>query len=242
MGDLEFFNPSEGGESYDPAAFERFKEKAKKNAKFIAAIKKQEQKQKKKEDELFKILMKFFQTHTKPGILLLAARLLEQNVPPSFVLAVLLLGNEELKKEAGNFLGLPEPEKKEGSAAGGSPSEAPPKSTPEVHSEFSLIANFSDKTIPLKVKAEIDIWGKTLLEAATANPFRLIETILEKNGKIKPITIDCMANVMQDYLEHAGVEDFAYESMYSFCEFLARGILQKIRYDIENRKLLPEEF
>lgn len=224
MNGLEFFSPSEGGESYDPAAFERFKERVKKNAKFIASIRKQEQRQKKREDELLKILMKFFQSHRKQGILLLASRLLEQNIPPSFVLAILILGNENLKKEAGELLALPER----------SPSNVNP-------TEFSLITEFADASFPLRLKAEIDEWGKALSEGAEFQPFRLLETVLEKDGQVKTIAIDCMANVLQDFLNENGFAEFSYKTMYSFCEFLVHGILQKVRYDIENRKLLPEE-
>lgn len=224
MSDLEIFNASEGGESYDPAAFERFKEKIKKNAKFVAAIRKQEQKQKKKEDQLFQILMKFFKSNQKQGILLLASRLLEQNIPPSFVLGILLLGNEDLKGEVANLL-------------------LSAKSEPAVMSqttEFSLITKFTDASLPLRVKAEIDRWGRILSEAAEFQPFRLLETALEPGGKVKSIVIDCMANVLQDFLLSFGPSDFAYETMYSFCEFLLHGILQKVKRDIEERKFLPD--
>lgn len=227
MSDLEIFSFSEAGESYDPAAFERFKEKVKKNAKFVASIRKQEQRQKKKEDQLFQILMKFFQTHQKQGILLLASRLLKQNIPPSFVLGILLLGNEDLKAQVGNLLFAATDERSE--------------SDPVATTEFSLITRFSDASLPLRVKAEIDQWGRLLLEAAEFQPFRLLETALEPGGKVKSLVIDCMANVFQDFLIESGVTEFSYDTMYSFCEFLIHGIFQKIRYDIENRKLLPEE-
>ena len=75
MSDMEFFSPGEAGESYDPAAFERFKQQMKASAAFIAAARKSEQKQKEKEDKLAKILLKFIQTNQKSGILMLARKI-----------------------------------------------------------------------------------------------------------------------------------------------------------------------
>lgn len=225
-GGPEIFSFSEAGESYDPAAFERFKERVRKNAKFIAALRKQEQRQKKKEDQLLAILMKFFKSFQKQGILLLASRALEQNVPPSFVLAVLLLGNEELKREASPFLALPK-------AASGV--------HPQATTDFSLLAQFSDESLPLRAKAEIEEWGRLLFEAAESQPFRLLETALEKTGKVKSVVLDFMANVFQEFLESFGLTDFTYDTIFSFCEYLVHGIFSKIKNDIENRKFLPEE-
>ena len=224
MSDLEFFNPSEGGESYDPAAFERFKEKIRKNAAFIAALRKGEQKQKQKEDRLAKILLKFIQSNQRSGILMLAAKLLEQNIPASFILSVILLGNEEvqleLKRETQSDMPQLESQKSADT------------------SEFSLIIRFGDASVPLKIKAEIDEWGKGILEAGSGVPFRILETALDKEGAVKKVIIDCAANVLDEYLAQNNMPDFSYDTCYSFCEFLMRGLMKKLREQIENQKEL----
>lgn len=222
MSDLEFFNPSEGGESYDPAAFERFKEKIKKNAAFIAAARKSEQKQKQKEDRLAKILLKFIQTNQKSGILMLAAKLLEENIPPSFILAIILLGNEEVQLELKRETQL----------------EAPQIEAPKAAAEFSLATRFADSSLPLKVKAEIDEWGKGILEAGSAVPFRVLETALTADGQIKRIVIDCAANVLDDFLAQNGAKEITFDACFSFCEFLMQGVMQRLQKQIENQKEL----
>lgn len=223
MSDLEFFNPGEGGESYDPAAFERFKEKIKKNAKFIAALHKGEQKQKKKEDRLAKILLKFIQTNQKSGILMLAAKLIEENIPASFVLSIIILGNEEVRAEI----------QKENL-------DLPQISAPQTaeKTDFSLITGFVDQSLPLKIKAEIDSWGKGIIEAGLAVPFRVLETVLNKEGNVKKVVIDCAANVLDDFLTNANQPQIAYDTCFSFCEFLIKGVMRRLQKQIENQKEL----
>lgn len=235
MSDLDFFNPSGGSESYDPAAFERFKEQIKKNAAFIAAARKGEQKQKQKEDRLAKILLQFIQRNQKSGILLLAARMLEENIPASFVLSVILLGNdelaEELKKEA--VQNVPQLE-----AGASEPSPSPPSPPDPTPNEFSLVTGFSDGALPLKIKAEIDAWGKGIFEAGSAIPFRILETVLSKEGSIKKVTIDCAANVLDDFFAQNDKAEIAYDTCFSFCEFFMKGVMKKLQQQIENQKEL----
>lgn len=227
MSDAEIFSFNESGESYDPAAFERFKEKVKKNAKFVAALRKAEQKQKKQEDALLKILMQFFQKNQKQGILLLASRLLEQNIPASFVLAIIILGNEALKEEVSHAM-----------IAQGFQKETLDSERPKPAQEFSLMAQFSDPSIPLKIKVDVDGWGKGLYEAASSQPYRLLETAIDRENNVKQIIIDCMANVLHDFLENNGMPNFSFDTAFSFCEFLAKGLLTRIKDEIENRKMV----
>lgn len=226
---LEFFNPGEGGESYDPAAFERFKEQMKKNAAAMAGARQQEQKQKDKEDRLVKILLKFIQSNQKSGILMLAAHLLKENIPASFILSIIMLGNSEvqaeLKRETAGLLG----------PGSGSLSSAESETG---KTEFSLIARFTDSSLPLKVKAELDEWGRSLFEAASAVPFKILETILDKKGELKRVVIDCTANVLDDYLAQNGAPGVSYDTCFSFCEFLMRAIAKKLKEQIEGQRMI----
>lgn len=223
MSDFEIFSAGEASESYDPAAFERFKEKIKKNAAFIAAARRDEQKQKQKEDKLAKILLKFIQKNQKSGILMLAAKLLEENIPPSFILNLIILGNEEIREEIQKEIQEQLPE---------------PRFATEATTEFSLVTRFADEALPLRLKAEIDTWGKGIFEAASAVPFRILETALDKSGVVKKVVIDCAANVLDDYLEVNKGPDIHYDTAFSFCEFLMRGVMNSLKKQIENQKEL----
>src|SRR3989338_7421407 len=101
---LESFIGYESGEPMSAASLEKLREKMKAAAAQIAAIKKEEKRRKQKEEELLKILLKFVKTSHKKDLVLLISRVLEQNIPANFILAIILLGNEEIQKEIGQFL------------------------------------------------------------------------------------------------------------------------------------------
>ena len=102
MADAEsFFGREERGDSMDPAAFERFKERMAAASAQLKSLAAQQQKQKKKEDELVKILLKFIQTGQKRDIMLLILRLLEQNIPAAFIVSLLLISESEIQQALG---------------------------------------------------------------------------------------------------------------------------------------------
>ncbi|MBP9717864.1 hypothetical protein KBD59_01060 [Candidatus Gracilibacteria bacterium] len=229
MSGAEFFNPSEGGDAYDPAAFERFKEQMKASGAFIAAAQKAQAQQKVKDDKLAAILLKFIQSNQHRSILILAARLLEENIPASFILSIIILGNEDIQQEVDKYK---------------AELAQHPELPAEKHAtEFSLTVGYENHALPLEIRAHIDDWGKGILEAGQAVPFRLLETAINKEGAIKPVVIDLSAAVMSDYFEAVDPEQFAamsYETFFSFCEFLMQGVMQSIKAQIENQQQLND--
>ena len=109
---------------------------------------------------------------------------------------------------------------------------------PKIPSEFSLAAKFENPALSLKVKAEIDSWGKSIFEAGSSVPFRVLETALNPEGNIKKVVIDCTANVLDDYLASNNMPQVEYDTCFSFCEFLMHGIMQALKKQIENQKEL----
>ena len=245
MSDFEFFGGSEGGESYDPAAFERFKQKMQANAQFIAALQKGEQKQKKNEDALHQLLMHFFQSHQNQGVTLLAARLLEQNIPALFVLRIIILGNEDLQKQVADLLKLG-PAASEESDASVAHDAAPVLSihgalNRQPHADsMQLVPQFKDQTIPLRIKIQLDEWSRDMLDAARTYPYRILQTTLDKEGAPKQVIIDCMANVLENFFEKNGITEPSYESAFKFCELVLHGVLGTLKRELEDQKLLKE--
>ena len=85
MSDFEVFGGVEDTGGVDEASFEKFKERVKAAQAQIKALQKGEQKVRQKEEKLIKILLRFVKNHQKKDIMLLIARLLEQNIPPIFI-------------------------------------------------------------------------------------------------------------------------------------------------------------
>lgn len=223
---LEQFFGFDAGEGMDEASFELFKEKMKAAAAQIASIKKEEGKQKKKEDELLKILMAFVKNSQKKDLVLLISRALEQNLPANFILAIILLGNKEIEKAIGNYLSI--------------------NATPQ---EQALIFFKEDETMPLKIKIELDVWMKNLLFQAEENSHKIlkmaydIKIIEDEKGDItrsrtiKIVLIHLVAHVLKGFLDS---KDFPnnYDTLLDFAEFSLKGILQKTEEGVKNRKFL----
>lgn len=207
---LEEFGGLDGGEGMSAAAFEKFKEKMKKAQAQIAQIQKQQKKQKKKEDELIKILLHFIHSSQKFDLVLLISRALEKNVPAFFVLALALLGNEEIQHASNNFLalasgqadaavtqgqiqntmqGLPDPNTPENEARTNNLQIQNNRATVDPNQSL-VFFGAQDDSLPLKVKIELDSWIKNLIAKANEHP----QKILDKAYKIEQIEIDDGSN------------------------------------------------
>ena len=264
---LEDFIGLDQGEGMSEAAFAAFKEKMKAATAQIALIKKEEGKQKKKEEELLKILLKFVKNSSKKELVLLISRVLEQNIPANFILAVIILGNEEIGREVGHFAmlagGSDRSEISEHSQItnSGRPESSHNKPFPGTvssdHPQSNALIFFSqhDDSLPLKIKIELDNWIKNLLFQAEENPQKLIrssydvemrelkkewdfeEQKYEKVETVKPAIIQLMTFVMRDFLEQNKLSE-AYDKLYDFAKFIITGILNKTKEGMDNRKML----
>jgi len=230
MSELEFFGGLGGTDKIDPASFEKFKERVQAAAAQIAALKIGEQKQRKKEEKLIQILLKFVKTGTKKDIMLLIARLLEQNVPPLFILSIVSLGNEELKKELEEEEKSPQPQSKHLSG----------EITKELQKEENTLSLFGeDESLPLKVRIEIDAWMKYVFEQAFEDPFRLMKTALDSEKSLILPLIQLPAFVLRDFLEKYG-QQADYEKLKEFTEFFLNGVITKVEDKIKEQKEISE--
>lgn len=204
----------------DTAAFEKFKERMKAAAAQLKALAKGEQKQKQKEDELIKILLKFIKSGKKNDILLLVLRLLEQNVPAGFIVSILLISNREMQEDLGLKM-LP---------------HAPEHSLPEDSDIETLPDKYlKDSVLPLKIKIAIDAWLGEIAKRAAEYPERIIKTVLDEDGLIKLPVTQLAAFCMRDFLEKEKI-GHSYEKLKDFVDLMFEGIIKKTREQFENRK------
>jgi len=240
----------------DSGAFERFQERMRKAAAQIKAIRKQEKKQKKKEQELIDILLKFIKKSHKQNLVLLISRVLEKNIPANFILAIVILGNEDIQKEIGKYL-LPtasQAEALDGPASGTAPQTAQSheqialnqEQTEAEAGESALIFFREDETLPLKVKIEIDNWIKGLISQAQETPQKLLDTaydveVTKNEDGEKEYTkllgenlVKLIANILLDFLKQNKIEE-DFQKLMEFSSFLIKGILDKTKEDLGER-------
>lgn len=241
---LEQFIGFDQGEGMSEGALEALKERMAAAAAQIAAIKKEEGKQKKKEEELLKFLLKFVKTSSKKELVLLVSRVLEQNIPANFIIAMIILTNPEIHEEIGHFNLL---------RAGNSSAAGQTTNTENSHS--LIFFDPKDETLPLKIKIELDTWIKNMLFQAEENPQKLLrtsydiemrelpkewdfeDTQYEKIEIIKSVLVQLITFIMREFLEQHSLNE-PYEKLYDFAKFIITGILNKTKESIEGRKLL----
>jgi hypothetical protein len=221
MGDIDIFGGLDaGGESFDAAAFEKFKERMKRAAAQLKALQKQEKKQKKTEDELIKILIKFIKTGKRKDVLLLVTRLLEMNVPAGFIVSVLLISNPDIQQELGVKL-LP---------AG------------ETEKEVKKNTNLPDlyiggEVLPLKTKIAILNWINEITKRVNEKPHRCIKTLLDEKDKVQLTAIQLGAFCLRDFLNQQQVTQ-EYDQLKDFVSFILSDIISKAAEDLKHRKEL----
>jgi len=216
VSDFESFGGFDaGGESYDPASFERFKERMKVAAAQIKIIKKQEKKQKKSEDELVRILVKFIKNGKQKDILILVSRLLEMNVPASFLVAVLLISNKEIQEEVGiNLL----PSSAEGAAIKSK------GNLPDLYIGESLL--------PLRIKIAIISWINEIDQKINDNPARCIKSLYNEQGGVNNTAIQLCVFCLRDFLNSNSI-DHDYDKQKNFVSFFLKDLLLKAKNGIK---------
>jgi|GEM_PF-6192314 len=206
MSDLDTFAPGEGqGDAMSEEAFERFKEQMKSAAAAMQQAAKDESRQKQKEDKLVAILLQFFKDPKKKDVLLLASRVLEQNIMPHFVLSVMVLGNEFQKDVIGADI----------QGEGGQEAQMP---TIDIENPYA-----DNETI----KRDMQHWFSGMIIQGRTNVERMKRTMLDDKGKVKLIVIQFAAFVMRDYLKHHH-KTTTYNELKNFLEIMFEKIMKAI--------------
>ncbi len=236
MSDFEIFSGFETQDAMDPASFERFKEQMKANGRQVKALQAGEQKQKKQEDRLIRILLKFIHTSQKKDLVLLVSRALEKNIPAIFILGIIILGNEDVQEESGLKVALLK-------ESDGEMQTLPNVQKKSVESERKII-QFSDieHSLPLKIRIEIDFWGKNLLETAKSISHKVLNRVKNEKSEIEPILIRLTGHVLLEFLQDNKFET-EITVINEFAEFLIKGIVRELENEIKGQKqLLTERF
>ena len=256
MGLDTFFGMDDADGAMSPDKVREFQERMARNAKHMAAARKKEGKQKKKEEKLVAILLKFIRNNKRGDITLLVVRCLEQNIPAAFVLAIVLLGNKAVQDEVGIQLQLTEGK----AGATGPEGEAEPTETtpsdpeaPTSLSEFegegmknALTILGEDISLPLQMRIAIDLWSRSMWDAISPIPERILGTATEisDNTDAKPepkaVVTQLAAFILRDYFEVNKFEQ-SFENTKGFAEFLLKGLLKRLKDQSKDQKQLKGE-
>lgn len=215
--ELESFRPSDtGGEQMSEKAFEQFREQMRSAAQQLKALQKGEQKKKKKEDKLAKILAQFLQKQTKTNLVLLAAEVLAEDIPPSFVLSVMLLTDTSYLDDAR-------------------------KTVEQEHFRMRQI-ELDEKEIALVPQAngEIVDWMNIMAEYAARDPIKFLKTVKNEGKKLKYILIEFVREVLKDYFSERKIEIIEAD-LEKFSIQILRKMIDQIENNAEHLEQLHEQ-
>ncbi|MFT7184155.1 MAG: hypothetical protein ACI9QC_000486 [Oceanicoccus sp.] len=209
-----FFGLEEGESSGSKEASEAFQEQVRKNAKAITAMGKHQKKQSAQEDKLARILVAFLQDPGKHAAVFLVVKLLQDNVPGAFILAILSISDPNLQEDIVKTLQLLSPEM---TAIEGADS-----------AQEQLINFGGDGTLPEIVKQELNDWGELIYRAGALLPNKTLNTVLTPEYKLKSIVLDLIDYSLEEYFTRQGLE-LSQKRTRQFALMSIQSVLIKLR-------------
>lgn len=210
-GGPESFRPSEGEgrDKISEQAYEQFQEQMRQTAQQLKALQKGEQKKKKKEDRLQKILTDFWKKRTRAGVVSSAVKLLAENIPPLFVLGVMILTDQQSMEEAGKVL------QEEGRRLS-------PLSFVEEDFELAPEAN-----------GVLTDWMNIVSEYAGRDPVKFLKTIKNQDKKLKYIVVEFVGKVLKEYFDEKSMESDT-ENLNQFGVIVMQKVIEAVQQNAEH--------
>ncbi len=220
MSDLESFSFEESNQGSTPETFKLFQERMKAASSQIQAIRAGEQRQKKKEDELAKILSEFIKSLQHDSVyaefLVHVSKLLGLNVPAAFILVLIIINFPKLQQQTGLKLITFE----EAARAGALETQT----LPDLY--------LAENALPPFLKIAIDAWIQEISQVATDNRSKLLQRALTLSQEFFPEIDQMMAYNLTFYLEKNGFP-IAEEFAQTFSRFCLKGILDQIKKPLQ---------
>jgi hypothetical protein len=188
---LESFFGLEDSDSQGSAeASEAFKEQMRKNAKVIKTMAKTQKKLKKDEDKLAALLIAYIKDPAKQDIVFLIVRLLQENVPGPFILAILSIGDPQLERD---LILLLNPKQLEG------------EKKPQQLITFSDQALSGQDPLPQSVKDKLNSWGTLILRSGSFAPTRTLQSVLTPDQKLKSLVLNLIEYSLDGFFKRHGL-------------------------------------
>jgi len=209
-----FFGLEEGESTGSKEASEAFREQMRKNARAIKAMGKHQKKQSTQEDKLARILVAFLQDPGKQAAVFLVVKLLQENIPGAFILAILSVSDSKLQEDVKESLVL---------------LEAGNLAIAASQNASGQMINFGgDGTLPETVKQELNAWGELIYRAGALQPNKTLGTVLTSDYKLKSIVLDLIDYSLGEYFSRHGLE-LSKERTRQFALLSIQSVLIRLR-------------
>lgn len=201
---LESFFGLETEGAGSPESREKFQEQMREAARAVKNMTAHQAAQKAKEDKLAKLLIKLMQNSGKSDIVFLVVKLLEENVPGAFILAILYIADAELEKEL-------------------------TEKYQNISTEESALKTVpGEEFIPDEIKKELNAWGEGILASGLMMPGKTLETVLTPDQKLKSLVLDLLQFSLEEYFARHGLE-FSEERIRQVALLSIQSVLIQLR-------------
>lgn len=192
---------SEGGSEAAAEAAERFREQKAQAAAQAKRDQQEERRKKGQDDVLAKIIVQFLNTPRYSGFFLLIARALAKDIPSDFLLAILAL----IHKDSAQIL-----EDKN------IPRKTPPRP--------------QDSAFPPELSAPLGEWTTLMYSVSTAEPHRVLETILDESWELDANILQLFCLVLREFFFFK-----KFETPFQNIQVFSEGFLKNLSTDLENQ-------
>jgi len=198
----------EGGSEAAKEAAEKVREQ---KAKAAAQAKRDQQNERRKKSEdntLAQIILQFLKNPRYSGFFLLIARALSKNIPSDFLLAILAL----IHKDSAQIL---------------HEKNIPRRNPPKPHSS----------AFPPELSAPLAEWTILMYSVSTAEPHRVLETILDENWELDANTVQLCALVVREFFFFKKFET-PFPHIQQFSENFLKTLATDLENQIQNQQIL----
>lgn len=232
-----FFGLDQADGTMSAEALEAFREQMRQNAAHIAAAKRDEQKQRKKEDKLVSVLLKFIQSGKNSHIVNLIAALLAENMPASLIVSILSLNFPELQREIDINLALPgRPSHTENSRL-----IAAEQNDDNSEKRLMVMDFINLGGLSFEIRIALDLWFQAIKEAMYNYPQKVLNTVVDPliEDQIRPkiCVVQLAAVILRDFLEKKADLPQT-ERLREFMLEIFTKLLRQVDNDLRERKLL----
>lgn len=199
MENINFFGGSDRKEGLSQAELQAFEEKMKKAATEMRAAQKREKKHKKKEEDLYKILLDFIKNSKNTLLVGKITDCLEKNIPAGFILAIIRLSNKEIE----GILGVRD----------------------KIDTSIQVFGEESDLSPIMKI--ELNLWINEMMSYVLDNKDRVEKKAFVINNNLKspnPSLEKLCYFIISQYLEQNNIKMEESRIIY-FANFIMNGVL-----------------
>jgi hypothetical protein len=212
MSGIDSFSASESvNQGSSAESFRLFQERMKAASAQIQALRKGESKQKKKEDDLAKILTDFIKSSKDDQLIEYISKLLAINLPAIFVISLVFINFPELQEKTGLKL----LEFSRAAQAGVVESQT----LPDLYHQ--------NRALPLEIKIALDSWIQEISAAVHSNPAKILDHALRLDQKVKPEIVDLATYSLTTYLFSKDLLVPA-DANYQFMQICLQGIFSDL--------------